>query len=136
MKPLRELKKDKRLHFIKQNEMFLAAGYHVYDAVIDTPEFFGTVLFGYDEAGIMEHVSVNPAHRPYRYEEDEELQTPTWEMMCMVKDMFFYPDEDAIQYHPKQNGYFHGFSITQHCLHLWRPMKGDWKVLNNSERWD
>ena len=53
----------------------------------------------------------------------------------LIKDMFFYPDEDAIQYHPKAKNYFHGFDTTKHCLHLWRPMKGDWKILNNPERW-
>lgn len=136
MKPLRELKKDKRLHFIKQNEMFLAAGYHVYDAVIDTPEFFGTVLFGYDEAGIMEHVSVNPAHRPYRDEEDEELQTPTWEMMCMVKDMFFYPEEMVVQLHPAESEYVHSVNGLENVLHLWRPKDGNWEMLNHPERWD
>lgn len=59
----------------------------------------------------------------------------SWETMCLIKDMFFYPDEDAIQYHPKASSYFHGFDTTKHCLHLWRPMKGDWKILNNPERW-
>lgn len=125
MKPLRELKRDPRLKITGQNQIMLHFGYHTYEGVIKCKQFSGTVEFGYDEGGLMEHVSVNPI----------EDKTPSWETMCLIKDMFFYPEEDAIQYHPKASNYFHGFDGTQHCLHLWRPMKGDWKVLNNPEKW-
>ena len=125
MKPLRELKRDPRLKITGQNQIMLHLGYNTYEGVIQCKQFSGTVEFGYDEGGLMEHVSVTPLN-------DE---TPTWETMCLIKDMFFHSDEDAIQYHPKESSYFHGFDTTKHCLHLWRPMKGDWKILNNPERW-
>lgn len=43
---------------------------------------------------------------------------PSWDEMCMVKDMFFNEDETVIQYHPAKEDY-----INQHpyCLHLWKP---------------
>lgn len=47
-----------------------------------------------------------------------ENRCPTWEEMCKVKDMFFYPDECCVEYHPKESEY-----VNQHpyCLHIWRP---------------
>ncbi len=43
--------------------------------------------------------------------------TPTWSMMCFVKDLFFRDDEIVIQYHPKKEDYV---NFHKHCLHLWR----------------
>ena len=44
--------------------------------------------------------------------------TPTWAMMCFVKDLFFEKDEVVIQYHPKEADYI---NHHKHCLHMWRP---------------
>jgi len=44
--------------------------------------------------------------------------TPTWSMMCFVKDLFFEKDEVVIQYHPKEADYV---NCHKHCLHMWRP---------------
>lgn len=54
-----------------------------------------------------DHVSVS---RPDR--------CPTWPEMCWVKDLFFKPDEVAMQLHPVAE------YINNHpfCLHLWRPL--------------
>ncbi len=43
--------------------------------------------------------------------------TPTWSMMCFVKDLFFRDDEVVIQYHPKKKDYV---NHHKHCLHMWR----------------
>lgn len=45
---------------------------------------------------------------------------PTWEEMCAIKDMFFYPEECVVQYHPAKSEYV---NIHEHCLHLWRPQR-------------
>ncbi len=47
-----------------------------------------------------------------------ENRCPKWEEMCRIKNIFFYPDECVIQYHPPNGDY-----INQHpyVLHLWRP---------------
>ena len=43
---------------------------------------------------------------------------PTWEEMCLIKRLFFAPDEVVMQLHPAEWNYrnCHPF-----CLHLWRP---------------
>lgn len=33
------------------------------------------------------------------------LRTPTWDEMCMFKDMFFKEDEACVEYHPKKEDY-------------------------------
>ena len=57
--------------------------------------------------------------------------TPTWAMMCFIKDLFFKEDEVAVQYHPRKEDYidYHPF-----CLHIWRiqtdaiPIPPTWMV--------
>lgn len=43
---------------------------------------------------------------------------PTWEEMCLVKDLFFEKHEVAMQLHPAESEY-----VNHHpyCLHIWRP---------------
>ena len=43
--------------------------------------------------------------------------TPTWPMMCFIKDLFFEKNEVAVQFHPKEEDYV---NFHKHCLHLWR----------------
>lgn len=75
---------------------------------------------GTDEEG-WEHVAVHVGngHR-----------CPTWETMCLVKELFWRDDEDVIQLHPKKTEYFHGVQGME-VLHLWRPVSGDWAELNH-----
>lgn len=55
-----------------------------------------------------EHVSVSLRNR-----------TPNWREMCLIKDLFWDPEDVVIQFHPRASEYvnFHAF-----CLHLWRPI--------------
>ena len=46
--------------------------------------------------------------------------TPSWDVMCYFKDLFFEEDETVIQYHPAKDDYINNHP---HCLHLWRPIK-------------
>lgn len=57
---------------------------------------------------IFEHVSVSL-----------ESRCPTWDEMCLVKDLFWEPEELVVQYHPPKSVYvnFHPF-----VLHLWKPI--------------
>ena len=43
--------------------------------------------------------------------------TPTWRMMCFIKDLFFDEDETVLQYHPAKSDYV---NYHPHCLHMWR----------------
>jgi hypothetical protein len=56
-----------------------------------------------------EHVSVSLVGRPH---------TPAWDEMCLVKSLFWGPEEVVIQIHPPESQY-----VNDHpgCLHLWRP---------------
>jgi hypothetical protein len=47
-----------------------------------------------------------------------EKRCPTWDEMCFVKNIFFRPDEAAMQIHPSKEEYVNNHL---HCLHLWRP---------------
>jgi hypothetical protein len=46
---------------------------------------------------------------------------PTWEEMCFIKELFFAPDEVAMQLHPVKD------YVNNHpfCLHLWRPLDAE-----------
>ena len=58
-------------------------------------------------------------------------RTPSWEVMCKAKAVFWHDDEDVIQLHPKKTEYFHGIeNAGMEVLHLWRPVSGDWSELN------
>ena len=47
------------------------------------------------------------------------VQTPTWEQMCKMKDIFFKEDEVCIQLHPAKENYINNMP---YCLHIWRPI--------------
>ena len=68
-----------------------------------------TVVWGNNENG-MEHVSVSPL---------KKFRIPSWDDMCVLKDIFFYNEEEAYQVHPKKSEYV---NIKQNCLHLWKPI--------------
>lgn len=56
-----------------------------------------------------EHVSVTVgANKP-----------PTWELMCVVKNMFWDDEDCVVQYHPPKSSYINNHP---HCLHLWKPI--------------
>lgn len=42
---------------------------------------------------------------------------PTWEEMCLVKDLFWDEDEVVFQFHPAKKDYVNNHP---YCLHLWR----------------
>lgn len=46
---------------------------------------------------------INPGH------------APTWDVMCVLKDICFNDDETVIEYHPSKENYV---NIREHCLHL------------------
>lgn len=47
-------------------------------------------------------------------------RTPTWDEMCMIKDLFWFPEETVVQYHPAKTEYV---NMHKYCLHLWRPIE-------------
>jgi hypothetical protein len=68
----------------------------------------------YAEGDEWEHVSVSRPH-PHRG------VVPTWDAMCAVKDLFWDPEEEVVQFHPKASEYV---NVHEACLHLWRHKDG------------
>lgn len=67
-----------------------------------------SVVWSEDEGGY-EHVSVAPRNKKL---------LPTWNDMCVLKDIFFSDEEEAYQIHPKKSEYV---DLKSNCLHLWKP---------------
>lgn len=133
MKSIDELKETPNLSVNGRIKDSRLNKYNVYEGWVEWPGFKGSVCFGYDEGidGCMEHVSVSSF---------KKRQLPTWDDMCKLKDMFFYPDEMVVQIHPKEERYVHSVGLgkrkLENVLHLWRPKDGDFSALNHPEKWD
>lgn len=111
MKPIEELKKTPKLMVIDYNETG-GSGLIYLGGITKKP---AVVVFSYAVCGIeWEHVSVSYNNR-----------CPTWDEMCMVKDMFFYETECAIQFHPVKKDYV---NIHPYCLHLWRKATSEFEL--------
>lgn len=131
MRSIEELKKTPNLCVTGRMTRHGLDKYHVYEGFVDWPGFRGSVIFGYDEAGLMEHVSVSSYKRN---------KLPSWDDMCRLKKMFFKDDEAVVQIHPSEDNYLHGVSKAgskplENVLRLWRPMNGDFAILNTPEKW-
>lgn len=55
-----------------------------------------------------EHLSISQGNK-----------TPTWDVMCMVKEIFWGDDEVCVEFHPKKEDYI---NMHEHCLHIWKPI--------------
>lgn len=66
------------------------------------------------DGGGWDHVSISPCNQKRTF-------CPTWEEMSAIKDMFFDPEECAVEYHPPKSQYVNNHPF---CLHLWRPNGG------------
>lgn len=58
-----------------------------------------------------EHVSVT-------IKENGKSETPTWEEMCVIKELFWDDTDCVVQFHPPKSEHV---NMHEHCLHLWRP---------------
>lgn len=102
MKPLEEI--------LENSKIWNYTPFPTNSAFIKLPDC-GTcsVIWGDDEEGY-EHVSVSPK---------KKFNMPTWNDMCVLKDMFFEDDEEVYQIHPKKSEYV---NVMENCLHLWKPI--------------
>lgn len=46
-------------------------------------------------------------------------KTPTWQQMCVMKDIFWNEDEICMQLHPAKKEYVNNHP---YCLHIWKPI--------------
>lgn len=56
------------------------------------------------------HLSITNAQR---------RMTPSWNVMCRIKEAFFGDDEWCVQFHPAKDDYI---DLHPHVLHLWQPL--------------
>lgn len=71
-----------------------------------------------DDPTEWEHVSVH-----YRLYNPHRMFTPTWEQMCLIKDIFWSGDEAVVQFHPAHQNYVNHHPYT---LHLWKQVNHSW----------
>lgn len=102
MKPLKEI--------LENSKIWNYTPFLMNSAFVKLPDC-GTcsVIWGNNEDGY-EHVSVSPK---------KKFSVPTWNDMCVPKDMFFDAEEEVYQIHPKKSEYV---DAVENCLHLWRPI--------------
>lgn len=55
-----------------------------------------------------EHLSVSQRNK-----------TPSWDIMCRIKNVFWGEDEACVEYHPKKEDYV---NLHPHCLHIWKEV--------------
>lgn len=101
MKSIEEIKKTPNL-FIEAEAENDGMGGHYYDKYNNKNLNF---IFSYQLG--WEHLSVSMPNK-----------TPSWEQMCMMKDIFWGEDEVCIEYHPRKEEYVNNHP---HCLHIWKP---------------
>ena len=102
MKPFAEIKKDKRFQ----------ANLSGADGGNGWVTYKGRTIFVvYSNGGEWDHVSASYNNR-----------CPSWEEMCAIKDIFFYPDECCVEYHPAKADYV---NVQEFCLHIWKPQKAE-----------
>lgn len=126
MKTLEELKRATHL-VIRGRATGIPEEHEVYMGFVSWTDFEGSVLFGFNENGCMEHVSISCFKRN---------RLPSWEIMCRTKELFWKPEEMVVQIHPAESRYVHGVGNLKNVLHLWRPKDGDFGLLNHPELWD
>ena len=104
MKTVEEIDKATNLLVIKNDEH---GGYGIfrYGSLRNA-----SVIWGRNEGGKYDHVSISPSGR-----------TPTWEELCKVKDTFFNDDEECYQIFPKKREHV---NLDKNCLHIWRNTEG------------
>ena len=103
----------KRLEDIKQSRRLIIAEItdDGFSGIISMPLWKGSIICSW--GGGWEHCSVSPSKKNI---------IPTWDDMCMIKNLIFKEDEAVIQIHPPKDEYVNNMP---NCLHLWRYLDGD-----------
>ncbi len=97
----------------KRNGMFATDDSNGNSGVFYIPlESTITAICVASEGSGWEHVSVH-------MDDNGKEETPTWDEMCMIKDLFWGKEDCVIQFHPPESEYV---NVHKYCLHLWRPM--------------
>lgn len=102
MKPIDEILKIRNLQIKAIDRDMPMLGGSYYDSISGKwLNFMFSIQMGW------EHLSVSMPSK-----------TPSWDQMCIMKEIFFDDEEECFEYHPKKSEYV---NIHPHCLHIWRP---------------
>ena len=108
MRTVEIIKQNHRLHIID-------GGKDGFAAHLVHPNYrLGEVVIIASWGGGWEHVSVSLKKR-----------CPTWDEMCMIKDIFWSDDECVVQFHPHKSEYV---NTHPYCLHLWKKIGEDYET--------
>jgi hypothetical protein len=72
-----------------------------------------------------EHVSVSVKKTKNGLPKYDLNRCPTWEEMCIVKDLFWDKNDVVVQFHPPEQEYI---SHHDYCLHMWRKQGENFEV--------
>ncbi len=103
MRAIEEIEQNKHLsnlHIKRDGERIAIVG------KIHFIRWKGTVIFDNGEG--VEHVSISPSSTNI---------IPNWYELVELKRIFWRPDEEAIQFIPKDSEYV---NVMKNCLHLWK----------------
>lgn len=117
MKDLKVIKSTKGINILEETKEGIMGTYTTYD--LSSPLKYGvsyTFVFSWNNG--WEHLSVSTPKR-----------TPSWDEMCVFKDLFFKEDETCVEYHPKKEDYV---NLHEHCLHIWKPLEAELPIPNKA----
>lgn len=106
----------KSISEVKSNPRFVikAEGEDGFMAFLVKPYREGQVTIIASWSGGWEHVSVGMKHR-----------CPTWEEMCIVKNLFWDENECVVQFHPPKKDYV---NCHPYVLHLWKRSGAEYEL--------
>lgn len=84
------------------------AGLDGFDGLYTDPIENKYYFFVFSWGGGWEHLSVSQRNK-----------TPSWDIMCRMKEIFWGNDEVCVEYHPKREDYV---NFHPHCLHIWKEI--------------
>jgi hypothetical protein len=113
MKDFNQILEEYKNNVVETGEDGAAFKFMIRDRAMKKDIGFMWVIVSF--GGGWDHVSVSLS----------ENRCPRWDEMCLVKDMFFEPEETVVQYHPAKSQYVNNHPL---CLHLWRSQKDDMPV--------
>lgn len=103
MRPIGEIEQNKHLSNLKIDH---DGDYITIVGLIKFIRWKGTVIF--DNKDGIEHVSISPASKNV---------IPNWYELVETKRIFWQPEEEVVQYIPKNSEYV---NIVKNCMHLWK----------------
>jgi len=107
MRDIAEIKKNSRLQIVEENRV----GFFAYLLRPYKPDQVRVVA---SWTNGWEHVSVSMKNR-----------TPSWDEMCVLKDIFWGEEECVVQYHPPKSEYV---NMHPFCLHLWKKIGSEFET--------